>query len=221
MTFTGLYADTPVSIVSTGIGTDNTEIALIESFQVPESDTVTYTRVGSCGGLKAHIALRDLVISSGAVRLENTSTYFVEERYSAVAHYELLMALVAAAEGTGYPFHVGLTASGSGSCGAQARDVAGVPPRYPGLPEQLARRNVLTFEMESSTLFTPCSLRGVRAGTVYAVYASRPAKTSIGHEARSDAETRCLRVGLEAVRILKRMDKQKARRSIRYWFPSQ
>ena len=83
---TGHYKGQRVSIVSTGIGTDNVEIVVAEILAIV--DRPTFIRVGSCGALQPEIQLGDLVISSGAVRLEATTSFFVHDGYPAVADYE-------------------------------------------------------------------------------------------------------------------------------------
>jgi uridine phosphorylase len=167
--YTGHYRGVPISVICTGIGQDNTEMVFVEALLVSTGPRPAMIRVGSCGGLRQDVALGDLVISTGAVRLESTSTYFVDEGYPAVPHYEVTMALIAAADKTGQPYHVGLNASAAGFYGAQGREVAGLKPKNPGSAERLAAWNVLNMEMESSTqpfwrqnrhgwrgLFQPC-----------------------------------------------------------------
>jgi len=173
LTHTGSWKGVPLSVMSTGIGADNTEIAVIECSRIASSPT--FIRIGSCGALQKNIRMGELIISSGAVRLENTSTFFVHEGYPAMAHYEVLMALVAAAESVKAPYQVGLTATAPGFYGAQCRQVEGFPLRDPGLIDSLARQGVLNYEMETSALFSLACLGGFRAGSVCAVYAQRPA----------------------------------------------
>lgn len=218
VTFTGKYKGMEVSIMSTGIGTDNVEIAMIEIFQIARNPS--FIRVGSCGGLKEEMELGDLVISTGAVRLENTSLFFVHEGYPAVADYEVVLSLLSACESEDFTYHVGLTASASGFYGAQGRAIPGIPLRYPDLQEDMARMNVANFEMESSTLFTLASLKGLRASTVCAVYANRPRGTFIGPEIKKRAEKNCIIAGLEAFKILEKMDAEKRDRKLRYWLPA-
>jgi uridine phosphorylase len=218
VTYTGNYDNMRISVISTGIGTDNIEITLIESFQITKEPT--FIRIGSCGGLQPEMAVGDLVISTGAVRLENTSTYFVPDGYPAVANYEVVLALISAAEKLGYRYHVGLTASASGFYGAQGRKIPGLPLRYPKLQDEMAEYNVANFEMESSTLFILCNLKGVRASTVCAVYASRPHGTFISTKTKSRAERACILTGLEAFKILAQMDKMRKKRKKRYWYPA-
>ena len=61
----------------------------------------TFIRIGSCGVLQDDIALGDLVITTGAVRLEATTSYFVHDGYPAVADYAAVAALVEAAASAG------------------------------------------------------------------------------------------------------------------------
>ncbi len=218
VTYTGVYKGIPVSVMSTGIGPGCMEIALVEIFAIV--DNPTFIRVGTCGALQTGIQLGDLVISTGAVRLENTSTFFVDEGYPAVASYEVVLALMMGAEAAGAKYHLGLTASGSGFYGAQGREIPDLPLRYPNLLEQLMARKVTNFEMESSTLFILSTLKGVRASTICTVVAQRPTGQFITPERKHEAERTCIRAGLEAFYYLARMDEQKQSAGKAYWLPT-
>ena len=216
VTLTGIYRGIELSVMATGIGCDNTEIAVVELSQI--RDDLTLLRVGSCGGLQPEIELGDLVVSTGAVRLENTSTWFVEEGYPAVAHHEVVMALLESVASLEYSHHAGLTATASGFYGGQGRSVPGFPPRRPDLEKDLGRMGVKNFEMECSTLFTLSSVRGLRAGAVCAVYANRHANRFIDTDAKELAEGRAIDAGLGAIENLARMDREKG--SASWWLPS-
>lgn len=216
VTITGVFEGAPLTVTATGIGTDNTEIAVIELCQCVERPT--FLRVGSSGALAAGIALGDLVISTGAVKLEATSSWFVPEGYPSVASHEVVLALVEGAARTGARHHVGLTATACGFYGAQGRAVPGFPPRDPELPEKLAAVGVLNMEMEASLLFTLAQLRGVRAGAVCAIYADRTKNAFVDTDAKDAAEARCIECALEAIRTLRRMDR--ARGDEPRWRPS-
>jgi uridine phosphorylase len=216
-TFTGEYKGTPVSIMSTGMGPGCIEIGLIEIFQV--IDNPTFIRVGTCGTLQENIELGDMIISSGAVRLEDTSTYFVHEGYPAVANHEVVMALIAATDKANLPYHVGLTAAASGFYGAQGRKIPGIHVRNPDLPDQLAAMNVLNFEMESSTIFNLCQMKGLRSSTICEVIANRPKGTFIDPELKKEREKAALITGLEALKLLEKMDKEKEKQGKKYWVP--
>jgi uridine phosphorylase len=179
----------------------------------------TMIRVGSSGGLQAKVAVGDLVISTGSVRLENTSLGYVDEGYPAVAHHEVVLALIAAADRLSAPYHVGLTATASGFFGPEGRSVGGLAARDPELPQRLASWNVLNMEMEASVLFTLGNLAGVRAGAVCNIYANRVRGEWIGDDVRVAADEAAERVGLEAVRLLAAIDAWKAEHQKGHFVP--
>jgi len=215
---TGTYRGERVSVVSTGIGTDNVEIVVAEILAITERPT--FIRVGSCGALQPEIAVGDLIISSGSVRLEATTGFFVHEGYPAVADYEAVAALVEAAAKLGHPAHVGITATAPGFFGAQGRPIPRLPIRYPDLAEEMARQRVLNFEMEASALLVLAGLAGCRAGVVCAVYAHRPTGDFATGEVRSRAEAACVETGLEGLWNLAAMERQKRSAGTDRWRPS-
>ncbi|KAF0246393.1 MAG: uridine [Planctomycetota bacterium] len=214
LTITGSWKGIPVSVMATGMGPDNTEIAVVELAQICEP---TLLRIGSCGALQKGIPIGSIVVSSGAVRLENTSTWFVPEGYPAVADPEAALALLQAASDLKLEHSFGLTATAPGFYGAQARDVPGFPPRVPTLDADLARIGVANLEMEASALFTLATLRGLRAGCACAVFANRPANRFIEEKDKHRAEDDVIAVGLRAIEVLVAMDRARGKRP--RWLP--
>jgi uridine phosphorylase len=217
-TVTGSYRGRRVSVVSTGIGTDNVEIVVAEILAITERPT--FIRVGSCGALQPEVSLGDLVITTGAVRLEATTSFFVHDGYPAIADYEAIAALIEAAEALGHRYHVGVTATAPGFFGAQGRPIPQLPIRYPDLAEDMARQRVMNFEMEASALLVLASLARCRAGVVCAVYANRTTGEFIEGAAKDLAETACVETGLESLLVLAEMDAQKRDASTDRWRPS-
>ncbi len=215
---TGSYRGLPVSVVSTGIGTDNVEIALAEILAIVERPTLV--RIGSCGVLRDDIALGDLVITSGAVRLEATTSFFVHDGYPAVADYSAVAALVEAAARLGHRAHVGLTATAPGFYGAQGRPIPQLPIRYPDLAGEMAAQRVLNFEMEASALLVLATLAGCRAGVVCAAFAQRNSGAFVVGEAKERAERACIETGLEALFILSQMRTRMEETGAVHWRPS-
>jgi uridine phosphorylase len=215
---TGHYRGERMSAVSTGIGTDNVEIVLAEILAITENPTIV--RVGSSGALQPGIALGDLVISTGAVRLESTTSWFVHEGYPAVASHEAVVALIEAAERLGHRYHVGTSATAAGFYGAQGRPIPQLPIRYPGLAEEMARQGILNFEMEASAVLILAALAGRRAGVVCTVYAQRTTGDFVMGEARERAERAVIETGLEALTILAEMDRAKSAAGAANWRPS-
>lgn len=215
VTFTGTYKGLELTVMGTGIGCDNTEIAVVELCQL--KFPVTIIRCGSCGALQSDIEIEDLVISSGAVRLENTSTFFVEPGYPAVASHEVILALLKSAANEKLPHHFGMTATAPGFYGAQGRHIPGFPAKDEALMDRLTKQGIKNFEMESSTLFTLASLRGFRAGTICAVFASRPRDRFIDPVKKGKAELRAIKTALGAFEIINKMDEQKG--NAPFWLP--
>ena len=219
-TITGTYKSLPITVISTGIGPSNVEITLIELSQILDKKTLNkpvFIRVGSSGSLQPEVNLGELVITLGAVRLEDTSLRFVESSYPSIADYEIITSLISSAEEQNFSYHLGITASASGFFGAQGRDIPNIPINDKDLPERLSKRNVLNFEMESSTLFTLSSLANFRAGTVCAVYANRPKKIFIEPDKKKKAEMDAIKCGLNAALIINKMDIIKRQNGVKNW----
>jgi uridine phosphorylase len=166
------------------------------------------------------MGLGDLVITTGAVRLEATTSFFVHDGYPAVADYEAVVALLEAASRLGHRYHVGITATASGFFGAQGRPIPQLPIRYPDLAEDMARQRVLNFEMEASALLVLAGLARCRAGVVCAVYADRNTGDFVVGAQKDAAEAACVETGLESLLILAEMDRQKHLAATDRWRPS-
>ena len=98
-TATGTYRGMRLSAMSTGMGTDNVEIVLAEVMEI--TDQPTFIRIGSCGALQPEIELGDLIVSIGAVRLENTTDFYVHPGYPAIAHRDVVCGPRSGLPGTG------------------------------------------------------------------------------------------------------------------------
>ena len=87
LTYTGIYQNIPVSVIGTGIGTDNVEIALVEAYIAHEFDLktgerfqnsspLTIIRLGTSGGVQPDVTPGSLAISSYALGLDSTGIYY-------------------------------------------------------------------------------------------------------------------------------------------------
>lgn len=203
-TATGTYRGMRISCMSTGMGPDNVEIVLAEAMEI--TDAATFVRIGSSGALQPEIGLGDLIVSTGAVRLENTTDFYVHPGFPAMAHRDVVWALEQACRDLGHPYHVGLTATASGFYAPQGRAMRTLPVRYPELAEELRRQRVANLEMESSALFVLAHLAGLRSGTVCAAYAQRTDGTFLEGAAKEAAEARCIDAGLAGIHLLWQVD---------------
>ena len=171
-TMTGRIKGVPISCTSTGIGAPAMTIAVEELSRIGVS---TFIRVGTCGGIQKDMHVGDVVITTGAVRLENASKDYVIPEYPAVAHYEVVEALIQAAKELKIPYHVGITASmDTFYCGQGRPGYHGYFPSHKDhILEDMQKAGVKNFEMEASCLLTLAGLFGKRAGAVCVVIANR------------------------------------------------
>ncbi len=216
-TFTGTHEGLEISVMGTGIGMDNTEIALVEIAQTTENPTLI--RCGTSGALQSEPDLGDMLISRGAVRLGNTESFYAVDGYPAVADTDVVLALAASCKKLNVPFHVGLTATAPGFYGAQGRKVEGLPLRKPKLLDELTEMKVLNFEMESSTLFTLSSLQGWRAGTICHAVWNRARNEFVEPDKQKQAEAQCLEASLQAFHVIEKMDKKRKKDQTPIWIP--
>lgn len=206
VTITGTFHGIPVTVMATGIGTDNTEIAVIEASQCVSQPV--FIRIGSCGAIKDGILMGDLVISQFAVPRENTSSFYLPPGTLVKGSATVIAALEEAAKNLPCSYHVGGTCSTSSFYGGQCREVPGFPIREDAKAERvfpaLLEQGVLNFEMETSLLYTLATIsnRGIKAGSVCAVYAERHTKQGFDPDILVEAERRCIAVGLGAILVL-------------------
>jgi purine-nucleoside phosphorylase len=156
--FTGTWRGRPVSVQGSGMGQPSMAIYVNELFSA--YDVQQIVRVGSCGGLTEKVALRDIVIASGACTDSAMNRLrFGGLDYAPVADFGLLRAAHdAAAELGGVTTHVGLVFSGDSF----------YSPR-PELTEPMVAHGVLAVEMEASALYTLAAAYGRRALAVCTV----------------------------------------------------
>ena len=210
VSYTGKYKGVDISVTSTGIGPSAVEIALAELAAVGVKNVI---RVGSSGAIQPDINVGDVVITSAAVRLEDTSKHYTRESFPAVADRELTLALIEACETLNIPYHVGYTASASSFYAGQERPVQDfTSPITQSLVKELQAYGVLNFEMEASLLFVLSHLFHMKAGAICAVYANRTTG-----EFEVKGEDLAIKAANEAVKIFNEMQEEKGNKP--YWYP--
>ena len=161
--FTGTFRGERVSVQGSGMGLPSFSIYANELFR--EYGVRTAVRVGSCGALTEDLALRDLVIASGACTDSSMNKIRFEGLdYAPVADFGLLRAAVDAAEAR--------TAGGSAVGQTHVGLIFSSDSFYHPRPELTARMvdyGVLAVEMEASALYTLAAQHNVRALAVCTV----------------------------------------------------
>ena len=95
ITYTGTLDGVKVSVTSTGIGGPSAAIAMEE---LARCGADTFVRIGTCGGIQPEVKSGDIVVATGAVRMEGTSKEYAPIEYPAVADLMVVNALVSAAK---------------------------------------------------------------------------------------------------------------------------
>ncbi len=195
-TYTGTVAGRPVSVCSTGIGSPSTAIAVEELAAVGAR---TFVRVGTTGSIQKQVRFGDLVIATAAVRDEGTTPPYVPLGYPAVADHQLVSAMLEAARGLAQRVHAGIVRSHDALyTDLRAREM----PQRESLERALEvwqRAGVLCNDMESSTIFTICGLRGLRGGAVLMVV-NEPGEDAIDQQRVDQLDlTPMFRVAVDAV----------------------
>ena len=203
VTYTGYIDGVKVSVTSTGIGGPSASIAM-EELTVCGADT--FIRVGTCGGVDLDVKSGDMVIATGAIRMEGTTMEYAPIEYPAVADLDITNALVQACRNLGYPFHTGVV---------QCKDAFYGQHRPETLPngQELIRKwdawvrlGCKASEMESAALFIVASYLKVRCGTVLLAVANQErAKAGLPNPQVHDTD-HAIRAAVEAVRLLIKED---------------
>ena len=85
VTYTGYLNGVKVSVTSTGIGGPSASIALEE---LVKAGAKYFIRVGTCGGMDIDVKGGDVVIATGAIRMEGTTKEYAPIEFPAVANLD-------------------------------------------------------------------------------------------------------------------------------------
>tara|TARA_Y100000590_G_C15720911_1_gene1013509 strand:+ start:1632 stop:2471 length:840 start_codon:yes stop_codon:yes gene_type:complete len=192
-----------ITTCSTGIGGRSTSIAIDEMAALGAN---TFIRIGVTGGIQPNMQVGDLVIASGAVRMDKTSEHYVFPEYPAVADMEVTCALIAAAQLEGCNYHVGIGATASSFYAGQGITCLNGyrTTKMDAIVSDIKSANVYDWDTETATIFTLCNLYGLRAGRVN-VIVDDP-NTGLYNPAGEDD---AVKVVTEAVKLLMKWDKIK------------
>jgi len=105
-TYEGYIDGQRVLVTSTGMGGPSAIICLEELSKLGAD---TFIRVGTCASVSKKVERGDIVIPTGAVRMEGTSSHFLPMEYPAVPDYFLVRKLEEAAIELGYNYNMGVT----------------------------------------------------------------------------------------------------------------
>lgn len=204
VTYSGTLDGVKVSVTSTGIGGASASIAMEELYRCGAD---TFLRIGTCGGMQTEVKSGDVVIATGAIRMEGTSKEYAPIEYPAVADLDVTNALVAGARKRGDSFHTGVVQCKDAFYGQHE------PEKMPVGYELIQKWNAwkmmgcLASEMESAALFIVAGKLHVRAGSCFLVVANQEReRLGLENPVVHDTDT-AIQVAIEAIRNLIRDDR--------------
>ncbi|MEG2929809.1 MAG: uridine phosphorylase [Oscillospiraceae bacterium] len=188
-----------VVCVSTGIGGPSASICIEELFQL---GVTNFIRVGTAGGMQLEVEAGDLVVVTGAIRMEGTSKEYLPIEFPAVANLDITCALRDGAKKLGYRFHPGIVECKDSFYGQHNPEKMPVSYELQNKWQAWLRGGCLASEMESAALFTVCSALGARAGAVMlCVWNQEREKAGLDNKNEHDTE-KAIKTAVEAIKIL-------------------
>lgn len=202
VTHTGWLGTHRVSVISTGIGTDNIDIVLNELDALVNIDLDTrlvkanhqplhIIRIGTSGALQAEIEVDSCMVSAYGLGLDSLMHFYQTEvqpdtdkilqEINRQFHLPFLTPYLVAAHpvlmNLFAAFDSGITVTGNGFYGPQGRTLRATS-RYPDLLDQLTHIklqgiHITNFEMETAAIYGLAQLLGHRALSVNAIIANR------------------------------------------------
>lgn len=205
VTYTGYLDGEKVSVTSTGIGGPSASIAMEELVNVGAD---TFIRVGTSGGMQLDVKSGDIVIATGAIRMEGTSKEYAPIEYPAVADIEVTNALIQSAKALNQDYHVGVVQCKDAFYGQHSPETKPVGYELMNKWDAWVRCGCLASEMESAALYIVGSCLRVRVGAVLLVMANQErAKKNLPNPVVHDVDAP-IRTAIEALRRLIRADKE-------------
>ena len=203
VTYTGTLDGVKVSVTSTGIGGPSAAIAMEELYRCGVD---TFVRIGTCGGMQTDVKSGDVVVATGAIRMEGTSKEYAPIEFPAVSDLAITNALVEAAKEKGYTLHTGVVQSKDSFFGQHEPETKPVGYELMNKWEAWKKMGCLASEMETAALLIVANYLGVRAGACYLVVANQE-REKLGLENPVAVDTdMAIQVAVLAVRMLIKKD---------------
>lgn len=203
-TYSGYLNGVKVSVTSTGIGGPSASIALEELVKIGAKK---FIRVGTCGGIDIDVKGGDLVIATGAVRMEGTSKEYAPIEFPAVADLEIVNALVQAGKTLNNDCHVGIVQCKDSFYGQHSPEKSPVSYELLNKWEAWKSLGCKASEMESAALFVVASALKVKVGSIFLTVANQE-REKLGLENPVIHDTdKAIKTAIEALKILIEQDR--------------
>jgi uridine phosphorylase len=197
-TWLGTLLGEPILVMSTGMGGPSTAIGIEELFM---TGVRNFIRVGTCGGMALPVMGGDLVIATGAIRMEGTTREYLPIEFPAVADFELTGCLVDAAREGGYRFHTGVVQCKDSFYGQHSPGRMPVSYDLEQKWEAWLRGGTLASEMESAALYIVCQSLGAKAACILNTIWNQERRARGMDDSESHDTMRGIRVAVEAIKL--------------------
>ena len=198
-TYTGYLNGVKVSVTSTGIGGPSAAIALEELVKVGAKK---FIRVGTCGGMDIDVKSGDLVIATGAIRMEGTSKEYAPIEFPAVADYDIVTSLINAAKKLNQNYHVGIVECKDSFYGQHSPEKMPVNYELQNKWNAWLKLGCKASEMESAALFIVASYLKVKVGSIFLVVANQEReKQGLENPVAHDTDA-AIKTAVEAIKSL-------------------
>ena len=202
--YTGTLNGETVSVCSTGIGGPSATIALEE---LTHCGADTFIRVGSSGGMDSEVLGGDVVIATGAIRMEGTSREYAPMEFPAVADFTVTAALKKAAEKRKNRHHLGVVHCKDAFYGQHNPGSMAAHAELEQKWDAWIRCGAKCSEMESAALFVAGAVRRVRVGSIFMVFANQTRREMGLDDPQCYDTEEAIATAVDALRILIEEDK--------------
>lgn len=202
--FSGTIDGELVSVCSTGIGGPSASIAMEE---LHNCGADTFIRVGTCGGIDLDVKAGDLVVATGAIRYEHTSSEYAPVEFPAVADFEITSILHKLSVDNGFRVHTGIVQCKDSFYGQHSPGVSPVSYELLHKWESWKRLGVKASEMESAALFVLASALKCRCGTILHVIWNQEREAELNDKSMDESTLHARKIAVDAVRELIRKNK--------------
>ena len=183
--YTGYYKGKRISVMGSGMGIPSLAIYSYELYT--QYDVESIIRVGSIGGMRKDVHVRDVIIAQGACTDSNfISQYKLPGTFSAISSYELLEKAVNQAKAMNLKYHVGNILSTDMFYHADADYV-----------EKWAGMGCLAVEMEAYGLFAQAAYLNKKALAICTVSDSLVFNEAMSSDEREKSLNEMIELALE------------------------
>ena len=188
--YTGMYKDTRVSVMASGMGMPSIGIYSWELYNIFGVENIM--RIGSAGSLSEKVRVRDLVFGMAASTNSNYASQFgLPGTLAPTADYDMLKTAVAQAEAIGARYHVGNILSSDTFYDDD-----------PAANSKWQKMGVLCIEMEAAALYMNAARTGKRALALLTISDHLVTGEATTAAERQTSFTQMMEVALETARAL-------------------